>query len=422
MAEHEATTKMMTRQLSSGSTPRTCVRHMKNIPLLPTLLLAAVSVYIYISIVVSPNNTHNVYTGNDTNDSNVYPSTYQNDDIKHDTQTSLPNMPIHSHHRRLTDGYDTGSFSNCTTSMATSTQPHQRKPISKNPESSMAVISCRDIHFRAPLSDIEKGGVDIVVGVLSGAGGKGPIHRDSIRSTWARDRKGVYFIVAGPWEAIEEEYQHYRDLIWIDEEEVYEGEESVLPFKTEIFLYIINKYSLPGKAGFQYLFKTDDDSYVDMTKLENAIVGKKDIHYWGCCTDVHYRPLRHPSRKWRITFDLYPEEYYPLYCQGAGFAVSRDMANCIIDGDNLKNFRYNPFEDVSVGLLAERCGYRPSSDCHGIQQYRTKDSNEIKQLNKQEVEEINFLPRATMKHKILQHRVKTHIDMYAHYKCTKEDC
>ncbi len=209
--------------------------------------------------------------------------------------------------------YQTGSFANCTYDMATSTPPSRTKPVSSHPDASVVYISCREIHFRAPLSTIEKGGIPIVVGVLSGAGGKGPIHRDSIRATWARDRKGVYFIVAGPWEDIEEEYNDYRDLIWIDEEEIYEGEESVLPFKTETFLYIMNKYTLEGKAGFEYLFKTDDDSYVDLTKLENELLGKDDVYYWGCCTDNHFKPLRHISMKWRISFELYPEEYYPKY-------------------------------------------------------------------------------------------------------------
>jgi hypothetical protein len=320
--------------------------------------------------------------------------------------------------------FDTGSFGTCTTDMKTSTKPEDSKPIPSHPEAGMAIISCREVHYRAPLREIEKGNIPIVVGVLSGAGGKGPIHRDSIRSTWARGYKGVYFIVAGPWEDIEKEYNHYRDLIWIDEEEVYEGEESVLPFKTEIFIYIMNKYTLPGKAGFEYLFKTDDDSYVDLAKLENEIIGKEGepIHYWGCCTDINYKPLRHPQRKWRVTFDLYPNIFYPLYCQGAGFAVSRDMAQCITADENIRDFRYNPFEDVSIGLLAEKCGYPHTSDCKKIRQYRTKDKGEIKQLNGQVIEEIKFLPPATMENRILQHRVKTHLDMYNHHKCVLEGC
>ena len=258
-----------------------------------------------------------------------------------------------------------------------------------------------------------------MVGVLSGAGNKGPLHRDSIRSTWARDRKGIYFIVAGPWADIVDEYEKYRDLIWIEEEEVYEGEESVLPFKTEVFIDILQKYTLPGKAGFEYLFKTDDDSYVDLSMLEKTI-SKKGYDYWGCCTTERFKPLRSTTRKWKVSFEIYPELYYPLYCQGAGFAMSRKFVQCI--ADNLKDFRYNPFEDVSVGLLAERCRVKPVTDFAKIKQYRTEEAGEKKQLTDQKREEIYFLPRATMKGKVLQHRVKTHYDMYAHYKCNAEGC
>mmetsp|Transcript_7020 Transcript_7020/g.10278 ORF Transcript_7020/g.10278 Transcript_7020/m.10278 type:complete len:101 (+) Transcript_7020:377-679(+) len=100
--------------------------------------------------------------------------------------------------------------------------------------------------------------------------------------------------------------------------------------------------------------------------------------------------------------------------------MSTTFADCM--SEHLKKFRYNPFEDVSIGLLAERCGITPVSDFHRIKQYRTEEAGEKKQLNNMQQDEIYFLPRATMEGKILQHRVKTHYDMYAHHKCVKEDC
>jgi len=320
----------------------------------------------------------------------------------------------------------TGAFANCTANDPTSTKPSHSKPRSLHPESDVAVISCREIHYRAPLAEIEQGGVPIVIGVLSGAGGKGPIHRDSIRSTWARDRRGVYFLVAGPWEAIQEEYQAYRDLIWIDEEEVYEGEKSVLPFKTESFMYVIYKHSLPGDAGFHYVFKTDDDSYVDMVKLEELLIGHEKMgfdqwDYWGCCTTRQFSPLRDTSLKWHVTKAMYPEEMYPLYCQGAGFALSRQFVKCSIDEDHMKNFRYNPFEDVSIGLLAERCKIIPISDPDLIRQYRS-DEGLSKMLASDAADQIKLPPKATMLDKVLQHRVKTHFDMYAHHICATVGC
>jgi hypothetical protein len=347
-------------------------------------------------------------------------------DFNFNFQNEILNRRLQEEEEEEENPYETGSFANCNAQHKTSRSSNVTFTLTTDtsngrphPESSLAVISCRSIHYRAPLMEIEKGGHKVAVGVLSGAGGKGPLHRDSIRSTWASGRKSVYFIVAGPWNDIREEYDKYRDLIWIEEDEVYEGEESVLPFKTEAFIHILQKYTLPGKAGFEYLFKTDDDSFVDLAKLEKTIGGKK-YDYWGCCTTENFKPLRSPTRKWRVTFDIYPEEYYPLYCQGAGFALSRKFVECM--SNHLAFFRYNPFEDVSIGLLAERCSMVPDTDFVRIKQYRTEEAGEKKQLKNDERKEIFFLPKATMKNKVLQHRVKTHYDMYAHYKCVKEGC
>eukprot|EP00559_Dactyliosolen_fragilissimus_P001059 CAMPEP_0184859920 /NCGR_PEP_ID=MMETSP0580-20130426/4872_1 /TAXON_ID=1118495 /ORGANISM="Dactyliosolen fragilissimus" /LENGTH=440 /DNA_ID=CAMNT_0027356803 /DNA_START=171 /DNA_END=1493 /DNA_ORIENTATION=+ len=326
--------------------------------------------------------------------------------------------------KNTADSPMTGSFANCTLDHATSTKPGSSKPFDTHPDSGMVVVSCREIWFRAPLREIEEGGIPIFVGVLSGAGGKGPMHRDSIRSTWARNRKGVYFLVAGPWSQVEDEFNEHRDLIWINEEEIYEGENSVLPFKTTSFLSILETYSRDGELGYEYLFKTDDDSYVDLDKLDNVLRKKNSnspIDYWGCCTMKNYAPLREESLKWHVTYKMYPEELYPLYCQGAGFATSRKFVKCAYEGNHIRNFRYNPFEDVSIGFLAERCGIKPVSDTVQVSQYRADEGHE-KMKASESAAMYSALPKASMIGKVVQHRVKTHYDMYQHHLCTKNGC
>lgn len=320
----------------------------------------------------------------------------------------------------------TGSFANCNEGHATSTKHDDPKKdaIDNHPESGTVVVSCRQIHYRAPLAEIEQGGMPIVVGVLSGAGGKGPLQRDSIRSTWAKDRKGVYFLVAGPWDQIADEFEKYRDLIWIDEEEIYEGEKSVLPFKTESFMYILYKHTLAGQSEFKYLFKTDDDSYVNLEKLEEMLLRQRNEmwHYWGCCTTRQFAPLRDTTLKWHVTYEMYPEDMYPLYCQGAGFATSREFVKCMVDENHMQQIRYNPFEDVSIGLLAERCNIYPISDHEAIRQYRSDEGSTKMLAVDKNAEQVKQLPQASMLRRVLQHRVKTHNDMYAHHKCVREGC
>ena len=388
----------------------------------------------------------------------------------------------------------TGSHANCTlittTSFSSIVRNNNNNTIPDNeyddphPDAGIVIVSCRTIRYRAPLAEIEEGGHDVVVGVLSGAGGRGEEHRDSIRSTWASGGKstpmmgggidtttmrttnnnknmvkddvgigdgheqqrrkigsiaGVYFLVAGPWEGIAREFEERRDLIWIDEEEKYEGEDSVLPFKTVSFMsimhenareYVAGSNTSPSSAsGFRFLFKTDDDSYVDLHKLRDALVMSTNdnngenydkIDYWGKCTKHYFRPLRDPSLKWHVTMDVYPEEAYPLYCQGAGFAMSRSFVDCAVSEKHVQTFRYNPFEDVSVGLLAERCNVKPVTDTR-INQYRADEGQTRMAKDGLEygIGEAVLLPKANMAlGKILQHRVKTHYDMYMHHLCS----
>lgn len=112
---------------------------------------------------------------------------------------------------------------------------------------------------------------------------------------------------------------------------------------------------------------------------------------------------------------------YPLYCQGAGFALSRQFLKDSIEGKHIEHFRYNPFEDVSIGLLAERIAIIPISDPDLIRQYRS-DEGETKMLASDAADQVKLPPKATMLDKVLQHRVKTHFDMYAHHICATTGC
>ncbi len=234
----------------------------------------------------------------------------------------------------------TGSWQNCTGSSKVKTSDDQRllqmqsgqsqsqsQSQDPHPDSGAITISCTQINYRVSrksINKINKGEVrkePIVIGVLSGAGGNGPSKRNSIRSTWAYRKQNVFFIVAGPWEQIEHEYNRFHDLLWIDREEVYVTETSVLTFKTESFVAVMYNEFMKGKGGnvdgggsgsgsdsstVSYLFKADDDSYVDLQKLYRALLieSKKYDHlwdYWGKCNDGGWKPHRDKSNKWYIS-------------------------------------------------------------------------------------------------------------------------
>ena len=301
---------------------------------------------------------------------------------------------------------DTGSLQNCKPG------PKSNYKIVKNQNSGELYISCQKIKFKASYQKIANA-KGIIVGVLSAASGSGPKRRNYIRSTWASNEisNSVFFLVAGPWKDIKDEFKFYNDLIWIDQKEVYQGEKSVLTHKTMSFFAIIHLFGNQWK----HAIKTDDDSYVNIGKIEHEFLNggqHANLHYYGQCPQFQVKPSRDVENKWPVTYLMYPEPSFPLYCQGAGFGVSREFISRAVEGGHIANFRYMPFEDVSIGILAERCG----KDIHatmipGIKVFRadTPKERDCVNLNIKMSEcykgDDSWPPDAHMKNKLIQHRV-----------------
>jgi len=299
---------------------------------------------------------------------------------------------------------ETGSFQNCTADndMDTST-------ILDSESSGTITVSCHKIKFRAPLESFNNQ-ISILVGVLSSASGSGPIRRQSIRDTWASGHSGVFFLVAGPWEDIQEEYETKGDLLWIDEEEVYDGERSVLTLKTYSFIAIATAAAEKYKYDYTHLFKTDDDSYVNLDALYHGLT--PDVDYIGQCQHRCYPVHREKEYKWPLRVETYPEAWFPRYCQGAGFALSRKFATCAAS-DNISNVRFMPFEDVAVGLLAERCNIQPAyvlKDRFHIDRYFSAEARNRVRIGDKHSDDL-VPPPACMKNKIMQHRIIDEEDM-----------
>jgi hypothetical protein len=271
-------------------------------------------------------------------------------------------------------------------------------------DSGFIVVSCERVHYRIPKIALDKVvNQPIVVGVLSGATLSD--RRNYIRSTWAYRKNNVFFVVGGDWNAIAREYKRYNDILWIDKEEVYITETSVLTFKTESFLSIFYRRLMKTNSKVEYLLKTDDDSYVNMQELESVLLSKSSyddpIDYWGKCHNEAWKPHRNHDipwqKKWYISYETYPEPEYPPYCQGAGIALSRNFLECAIDQGHVENVRYMPNEDVAVGMLAQRCGISVVNDDRVWIRWDQEDG-------------------VTMDGKIIQHYIQTEEDMRLHHK------
>ena len=290
-------------------------------------------------------------------------------------------------------------------------------------------VSCHAIRYKAPAHQIHNAG-PIIIGVLSAASSSGPKRRNYIRSTWASHTytNSTFFLVAGPWSAIQDEFEFYKDMIWIDEEEIYQGEKSVLTFKTTSYFAIVH---LLGKrvedGGWRHAFKTDDDSYVNVGRIMEKFIendGKyRDLHYYGQCPQFQVLPSRDVQNKWPVTFQTYPEPKFPLYCQGAGFGLSRELVQTAVEQQHIANFRYMPFEDVSIGILAERCGKQyHATMVSGIKVFRADTPKERDCVNRAipmtECFEGDgeWPPDARIGHSLIQHRVDDREDMVGIHK------
>ena len=320
---------------------------------------------------------------------------------------------------------DTGSFENCTSSF-TPIKSHTKFMVDTEINSEdigKVVISCHELQYRAPVQSIRNSG-KVIVGVLSAASGYGPRRRNYIRSTWANQFPGVFFLVAGPWEEIKDEYMFYQDMIWIDEEEVYKGEDSVLTYKTMSYFSIVHQIAKSASdGGFLYAVKTDDDSYVNLKGIYDKVFHQDDklnqqqtLHYFGQCPQFQVLPSRDPSNKWSVSYATYPEPKFPLYCQGAGFILSRTLLSCAIQ--HVPHIRYQPFEDASIGMLSERCGYKPTMVA-GVKVFRADTPKERNCVNKSipmsecyKDDPDGWPPKPPNMNKILiQHRVESKEDM-----------
>jgi hypothetical protein len=149
--------------------------------------------------------------------------------------------------------------------------------------------------------------------------------RKAARRSWAQDAALVFFIVAGDWEEIANEFQTQGDLLWIDTPEDYR--DGLTPKTLGFIHFAATQLDQRYHLSFDYIFKADDDVYVNAThmSLELSLLAKdQSPHYYGL-VKAGSKPIRNATeydRKWYISREEYPYEYFPSYAPGVGYALS----------------------------------------------------------------------------------------------------
>lgn len=76
-----------------------------------------------------------------------------------------------------------------------------------------------------------------------------------------------------------------------------------------------------------YLVKLDDDVFVNIKPLSKHLVNKFglnpiDSKFIYCNIVDNGLPARHNLSKWRVSYETYPFQYYPRYCEGFSYITN----------------------------------------------------------------------------------------------------
>jgi hypothetical protein len=150
-----------------------------------------------------------------------------------------------------------------------------------------------------------------------------------------------------------QEFQQTTDLLWLQAGEDYR---QGLTRKTMALVHFFSRH-IPQ---LDYIFKTDDDCYVNITQMQMELVKRKKVRptlFYGYALR-HRKPIRDKEgnySKWFMTEEEYSKSEFPTYASGFLYAVSKPFADCIVTRRHMAEMPFIPWEDVAMGILAVAC-------------------------------------------------------------------
>ena len=223
--------------------------------------------------------------------------------------------------------------------------------------------------------------LDMVVMVTTHAwNGRG--RRKLIRDTWGRKDIDImdknvnetwqtFFVVGSQTEDpvqrsyIENEHSIHKDVIQGDFKEDFYN----LPYKLQVCFEWVHLYC----AGATYLFKADDDIYLNRF---NTLKFLKRLPYTGVYHGaIHHKRDVHREKsgaygKYAVTKEEYPHDFYPPFIAGAGMILSRDVVSALTEAFSVnKVFK---LDDVYIGILVDKLGFTATGGPNFIVGYLDK--------------------------------------------------
>ncbi|XP_031755259.1 beta-1,3-galactosyltransferase 2-like [Xenopus tropicalis] len=144
-------------------------------------------------------------------------------------------------------------------------------------------------------------------------------------------------------EQLEEEMNIYGDLVQQDFTDTYYN----LTLKTLMGMEWISKYC----PDASYVMKIDNDMFLNVDYLVHHLLQPglpvRQNYFTGYIV-ANTGPLRAKEYKWYVPKEVYPNDTYPPYCSGPGYAFSADMAKKIYHA--AQTIRVVPMEDSFMGI------------------------------------------------------------------------
>ena len=132
---------------------------------------------------------------------------------------------------------------------------------------------------------------------------------------------------------------------------------------TESYVLLVHKtlssLLFASKMDVRFVLKIDDDVYLHFPRmiwwLRTASLPEK---LYGGYLLTKAKPIRKPLHKWHVSKQHYNKTYFPPYCNGPFYFMSRAVVLEVLEASFTEGSSF-PLEDVFMGILAQKVGVKP---------------------------------------------------------------
>ena len=132
---------------------------------------------------------------------------------------------------------------------------------------------------------------------------------------------------------------------------------------TESYILLVHKtlssLRFASKVDVRFVLKIDDDVYLHFPRmiwwLRTASLPEK---LYGGYLLTKAKPIRKPLHKWHVSKQHYNKTYFPPYCNGPFYFMSRAVVLEVLEASFTEGSSF-PLEDVFIGILAQKVGVKP---------------------------------------------------------------